>query len=226
MLLTPISQSKYPYIREHLIFPPKIAHLEHTKLTKCHFLSHGEQLRFSEMLVSQMIVSLKRWIRNDMFLRSPFLVMLSPYLRLCERVCVGRRSIRMYACIWIYVSGSLGSWRPVLCNTPQPNQLKFDFNLCVTFLFGSACVCVCQHVGAWSFVQRHVYIPQAVKDWRRCSLSFSLSFYISFFFFLPFLAFLCLCGWTALSHIHRLPTPAVMMVTDREFTARKGEKDG
>lgn len=98
MLLSPISPSKYPYIREHIIFPPKIAPLEHTKLTKCHFLS---QLRFSEMLVSQMIVSLKRWIRNDMFVRSPFLVMLSPYLRLCERVCVGRE---MYSYVCMYVN--------------------------------------------------------------------------------------------------------------------------
>lgn len=74
-----------------------------------------------------------------------------------------------------------------MCNTAQSNQLKFVFNLCVMFLFGLAeCVCVCQHVEAWSFVQRHVYIPQAVKDWRRCSLSFSLSFYIPLFFFSSF----------------------------------------
>lgn len=225
MLLSPISQSKYPYIREHLLFPPKIARLENTKLTKCHFLSHGEQLRFSEMLVSRMIVSLKRWIWNDMFLRSPFLVMLSPYLRLCECVCVWEeRCIRMYACIWIYVSGSLESWRPVLCNTPQPNQLKFDFNLCVTFLFGSACVCLS---ACWSMVfcaETCLHSSSCERLAALLPLFFTLLLYF-FLFFLPFLAFLCLCGWTALSHIHRLPTPAVMMVTDREFTARKGEKD-
>lgn len=60
---------------------------------------------------------------------------------------------------------SMRTRRPVLCNTAQPNQLKCVFNLCVMFLLGLAeCVCVCQHVEAWSFVQRHVYIPQAVKD--------------------------------------------------------------
>lgn len=73
----------------------------------------------------------------------------------------------MYACVCIYafVSVSLGSMRPVFCNTAQPNQLKFDFNSCVMFFFGLAeCVCVCQHAEAWSFVQRLVYIPLAVKD--------------------------------------------------------------
>lgn len=57
-------------------------------------------------------------------------------------MCVGEEKCSCtYACICVYVSGSLGTKRPVLCNTSQPNQLKFDFNLCVTFLFGLA-VCV------------------------------------------------------------------------------------
>jgi len=91
--------------------------------------------------------------------------------------------------MYTFMCLTLRTRRPVLCNTAQPIQLKFDFNLCM-FLLGWAkcvcvCVCVCQHVEAWSFVQRHVYIPQAVKDWRRGSLSFSPYIY----FFLLFLAF-------------------------------------
>lgn len=51
--------------------------------------------------------------------------------------------------------------------------------MCVSLWFGW----VRQHVEAWSFVQRRVYIPQTVKDWWRCSLTFSLSFSISLSFY-------------------------------------------
>lgn len=41
---------------------------------------------------------------------------------------------------------------------------------------------------------------------------------------LAFSRFLCMCGWVAVSHIHILPTPAVMIVTDRTSQREKGRK--
>ncbi len=48
----------------------------------------------------------------------------------------------MYLYVCIYVSDSMRTMRPVLCNTAQPIQLKFDFNLCMFLLGWAKCVCL------------------------------------------------------------------------------------
>ncbi len=184
-------------------------------------VSNSKIFHFPEMLASRMMLVLKRWIRNDMFLRSPFLVMLSPYLRTCE--CVWEERC---ICMYTFMCLTLRTRRPVLCNTAQPIQLKFDFNLCMFLLGWAKCVCVCVCLSAcWSMV----FCAETCLHSSSCErLAAWLSLFFSFLylFFSPFSRFLCLRWWAALSHIHRLPTPAVMIVTDREFSARKGAKDG
>lgn len=97
--------------------------------------------------------------------------------------------------------------------------------MCDVSLWFGLCVCVRVFV---SMLERGLLCRDMftfLKLWKTGGVapSLFLSPFI-FSFFPPISRFLCLCGWTALSHIHRLPTPAVMMVTDREFTERKTDR--
>ncbi len=155
-------------------------------------VSNSKIFHFPEMLASRMMLVLKRWIRNDMFLRSPFLVMLSPYLRTCE--CVWEERC---ICMYTFMCLTLRTRRPVLCKTAQPIQLKFDFNLCMFLLGWAKCVCVCVFVSMLKHGLLCRDMFTFLKLWKTGGVALSLFLLFIFIFFSVFSLFvLALMGHT------------------------------